>query len=508
MQLVSKSSRQNDPRKYINTRALIASLIKENVGFEGAQAVVRVLDSKNIFLKLFWVFCLLVSNLVCGYLLVQTLLTYLDFQVYTTTTTVHETPAVFPKITICNSALTTTKYALNLIKEINNELSPGISIFDENPLKNMSFKNRLEFLFQFTILINTKIQSLPDESKKMLVHSLDDILIYCQFNNQQCTSADFFWRYDPVYGNCYSFNSGFNSTGSVNDLKTSLIPGAMFGLSLMVYVGYNEQLNVYNTGWLSYAPFTHIYGLNVLIENNTYLTSNNMNFIGLDGGSINYMPIQRKFSLKMPHPYSQCDLDNDSPGHFDSVFYESFLNSPYQYGQDLCIIECLQQKALQKCNCTLAYFFSFSRKSCQNDNQQKCVLDFFFNSKLLTPTSLACLSQCPLECNATEFTFSVTSQRSSGSGYTSLINENPNLSSDFNTTPINSDTTSNKFVQLNVFYDSLTYSISTDTPSMDIVSFLANIGGTVGLFAGLSLLSICEIMHVLFEICFTGKIKP
>ena len=371
----------------------------------------------------------------------------------------------------------------------------------------MSLIDQQNLLWTTNSIYYNKIIRLTDDSKKKLVHAFDDILPYCYFGNQPCTSADFRWRYDHIYGNCYEFNSGFNSSGSAVDFKECTISGAGFGLSILVYVGYNENLNVFNQGWMSGAPFTNIYGLNVIIENNTYLSDNKWNWIAVDGGTINYMPVQRKFSYKIPRPYSECQIDNDSPGHFDSVFYNLILNSPYQYTQELCLIQCLQMKVLDICNCTNPFYLALLEKSCHNNITLKCATDIFFqNFKVLTSTSLTCLSRCPLECNATEFTFAMTTQRSSGIGYASLIKDNPSLSSDFNSTPINSETASNKFVQLNVYYDSLTYSVSIDTPSMDAVSFLANIGGTMGLFLGASLLSVCEVIHVIVEI-FWANIK-
>ena len=140
----------------IKTKSLIKTLIKENVGFEGAQAFVRIFDIKNMLSKIFWMLCLLASVLMCGYLLVQTLLTYLSFQVYTTTTTVHETLAIFPKITICNSVLTTTEYGLNLLKQANQEVSPDIDIFDPN--NNVSYGNDL--LWKIVNSFNNKIISI------------------------------------------------------------------------------------------------------------------------------------------------------------------------------------------------------------------------------------------------------------------------------------------------------------------------------------------------------------
>ena len=500
-------TKQNTKEK-IPTKILIKNLIKENIGFEGAQALVRVFDAKKAFFKIFWSLCLLFSNLMCGYLLVQTLFTYLSFQVFTTTTIVHENPAVFPKITICNSAFGTTEYALNLIEEINNETFPWINIFDQNQLNYLSWTSKKDLLLLIMISYFNKTINLPDNLKKKLVHSFDDVLIYCAFGSYSCTSDDFVWKYDTIYGNCYSFNSGFNSTGSEVDLSKSNIPGASFGLTLVVYVGYQEKLNLINFGQMSPALYTNIYGLNLIIENNTYLTDNKWNWITLDGGTINYMSIQRKFSFKIARPYSECDIDNDSPRHFDSVYYNRILNSPYQYSQEFCFIECFQDNVLQKCNCTYPYYFSLLSVSCKNTDQVICAANYFYQiSEALVPVSLSCSEQCPLECNSTEYSYSLTSQRSSGYGYTQYIIENPHLSSDFNTTPINSDTASNKFVQLNVYYDSLTYSVSTDTPSMDIVAFLANIGGTLGLFLGLSLLSVCELIYVLVEIVLASKSK-
>ena len=51
-----------------------------------------------------------------------------------------------------------------------------------------------------------------------------------------------------------------------------------------------------------------------------------------------------------------------------------------------------------------------------------------------------------------------------------------------------------------MYYDSLSFVSSEDTPSMDIVALLANVGGTLGLFLGISVLSLFEALHVLVEV--------
>jgi len=49
----------------------------------------------------------------CFYLVAQTFLTYLSYPVYTTTKVEHDMPAVFPKVTICNSMPAITEYAFD-----------------------------------------------------------------------------------------------------------------------------------------------------------------------------------------------------------------------------------------------------------------------------------------------------------------------------------------------------------------------------------------------------------
>ncbi len=60
------------------------------------------------------------------------------------------------------------------------------------------------------------------------------------------------------------------------------------------------------------------------------------------------------------------------------------------------------------------------------------------------------------------------------------------------------------FVKIGIIYDSLSYELWTE---LDIVSTLANIGGNLGLFMGVSIFSICEVIEVLIEIALRMQKK-
>jgi hypothetical protein len=88
-----------------------------------------------------------------------------------------------------------------------------------------------------------------------------------------------------------------------------------------------------------------------------------------------------------------------------------------------------------------------------------------------------------------------------------VLNRNINLVKDFSNDDkkLNSDRAKESVVRINIFYDSLSYTLSTESPKMDVVSLLSNIGGNLGLFLGVSLISLCELIEALIEIFFAFK---
>ncbi len=113
----------------------------------------------------------------------------------------------------------------------------------------------------------------------------------------------------------------------------------------------------------------------------------------------------------------------------------------------------------------------------------------------------------PLECNRNELKVSVSSSKLLGDDFVEYIKKNENLHSDFIRTRVNPPNAANSFVKLNIFYDSLSYELSTESAKMDIASMLASIGGNLGLFLGVSVFSLCELIAMSIEIYFVKRAK-
>jgi hypothetical protein len=70
------------------------------------------------------------------------------------------------------------------------------------------------------------------------------------------------------------------------------------------------------------------------------------------------------------------------------------------------------------------------------------------------------------------------------------------------TTKLTADVAAQSFIHVYIFYNSLSYIFSLESPAMDVVSLLASIGGNLSLFLGVSVFSLFEIFEVLLEIIF------
>ena len=109
--------------------------------------------------------------------------------------------------------------------------------------------------------------------------------------------------------------------------------------------------------------------------------------------------------------------------------------------------------------------------------------------------------ECPLECNHTLFQAFTSLLRLSGEYlYADYINESPALRDDFDDKHVDASKARESIAQVYVYYETLTYELSSETPAMNWISLVATVGGTLSLFMGVSVFSFFEIVELLMEI--------
>ena len=250
-----------------------------------------------------------------------------------------------------------------------------------------------------------------------------------------------------------------------------------------------------------YNSINNDYGLVVRIDNVSHVIDYSKDGIFISAGTHTYLAVNREFKTSLPKPYSNCD--DLSTNSFSSDLYNLISNSKYVYSQKFCLQQCLQDLLIQKCNCSASFFTSIRNGLfCSSNNQTICILLGYYGTYLQNNyVENVCLPQCPLECNSSKVTYSSSSNQIVPSIYGSVLRKIPKLSSDFINRSLDDENTILKsIVKLNVFYDSLAYTISTESPQWDIVSLVASIGGNLGLFLGVCMFSLGEMVITLIEI--------
>ena len=293
---------------------------------------------------------------------------------------------------------------------------------------------------------------------------LEKSLFYCKYNSIHDCDVSFF---EPLelfdngkYYQCYKLNGGKDKSGSQIELLKSKKSGSLYGLVIGFYV---PQLNI-----ISYS-----------ITNNFIYPTMSEIFNRYSKPNLYTDIFVKKFiEKKLGEPYNQC-LDKESK--FDSVLFRQTLKKYRIYRQKNCYDICIQNYASSVCisnitNCTMDVYNEF---------------DYEAN----------CSKQCPLECETTSFSLSEKACQ-----YTMLDSDMhykeglENLLNDSNIASRTDAELNEKIIWLGINYEDLSYTQISQIPKTTLPDLISNIGGILGVFLGLSLLSFVEILEFLLEV--------
>ena len=458
-------------------------LLKQYMTNEMFSALFHAYETPHFILKLFLVIFLLIAYALAAYTTIDLIMSYLDFGVSTTTRTLYEVPAIFPKITFCNQNMFTTRYAYEFLQN-------HTSIVKDIDIR---FLELLNYIFErnlFGALIETETEFI----RKKFSHEFSDVLLSCKFNYEECGAENFTTEFDPYYGNCYSFNT--------DQLRKSNFEGSVFGLTIELYLNFYEKLSHYNSilGGL---------GAIVRIENISYPQDFSLDGLSIPTGYNTFVALSREFKSILPKPYSNCEIERNETS-FSSELFNLIQKSPYVYTQNFCLVQCMQRLIIQTCNCFVNVFKSVINSTvCLSNESLTCVYQKAFKNVYLKNDFVqrVCMPECPLECYTAKFSNELSSYKLIGDTYVKLLNENPRISEDFLFRNMTKFEAKESVAKINVFYGQLSFKISEEKPIWSLISVIASIGGNLGLFLGVSLFSLCEIFTAAIECVYFMKNK-
>ena len=167
-----------------------------------------------------------------------------------------------------------------------------------------------------------------------------------------------------------------------------------------------------------------------------------------------------------------------------------------------CFDLCKQKFYVSICNCSLFQIFSlYNHTNCHTLEQFNCLNRVYFE-KVLSNDFMKdnCYPYCPSECHTKQYKTHQSINQFCTEPYIDLIKNRKNFRSKLDNETLSLDSIKSNIVKVNVFYDSLSYTQITESAKMNKVSLLASIGGFMGMFLGMSLMTFVEILDIIVRL--------
>ncbi|XP_055934087.1 degenerin del-1-like isoform X2 [Argiope bruennichi] len=322
-------------------------------------------------------------------------------------------------------------------------------------------------------------------STKELYHygvTFDSLVASCSFEGRRCHRENFTVLYDPTYGKCYMFNYvGYNIPGADKPIEIERY-GSTSGLQLLLRVTDRKALDLLRREIGArivihdphILPFVAEYGVNVRPRDMTAV-------------ELSLSNVQR-----LGNPWGSCEDENK----------QLYNGDPYTLLG--CEKSCGYKHMATQCNCTMRHYLRgtiLSNTSSQfpfcnitDEVQRECAYRVSQSIEKMTGCD------CKAPCRETVYSYTVTSSELNENYYRTVkAVRTLTLDSEGEKVHMNySDVKS--MVGVKVYYNTFQVSNSNEVASYSWETLMANIGGNLGFFMGLTLVTFLEIAEFIWDL--------
>ena len=455
--------------------------------------------------KVFWSFIVCISFAGLTFHLYNIIDSYLQYK-STESTYERRNGFKFPDVTVCNwngISFTNLEHAA---KKFNNVRSfyKHFKVSVHN-LNNLSQDQEPEY--EIPVRENVLFWGFGNEAKH-IGHRKQDMILSCKFAREPCEEDDFVLFQFPQLFNCYTFKRG-RHPGLITK------HGLGESLSLVLYMETKDTLVLtqkYNDKFLLSGNT----GIRVLLTPPNHLAA--IDFAGYDvsPGYTTSIGFDITEHHRLSQPYSECRKRQSLKLGGDV---------PYSYVE--CRNLCIHKIVKEKCGCVPTKFVTrekhfdescgyhvFSNKT-RSDGMQKC--QNIEISKIQKETNFNKACDCYAPCDETKY--SVTMSQSQwpdrkilNSFIRTQIENHPNqqkskiyqyyqkLKIDNATSDQIYSWVKSHFLRVNIFANSYIVSVKEQIPMYTLTDLLCQIGGCLGLWLGISIITIVEVFNLVVKL--------
>ncbi|XP_052255270.1 amiloride-sensitive sodium channel subunit alpha-like isoform X2 [Dreissena polymorpha] len=325
--------------------------------------------------------------------------------------------------------------------------------------------------------------NLSKRARMDLGHQISDMLISCTFDEKQCNASMFELYQTSSYGNCWTIS---------NKDFTAKQTGPKGGLSLIMFLEAGQYLKGFTTG----------YGVRVQIQKKGQVP------FPFDEGLHAAASFETDIGMKL---VSMTRLGGNYGSCNDGVEFSKKYG--WEYSRRACQLDCLNTVIINTCGCfnektegneEFALAGNSDIKPCRWEREVRCLVNI---TRQYMNKTITC--SCHDPCREFAYTKTVSQRQWPTAEYArvllqSVCNRDPvvckSLREDINNTQV----LNNNFLKLNIYYEDLNYNNITESPQIETQQFLSDVGGAIGLWIGLSILSLCELIQLFVELCNYG----
>ena len=464
--------------KNIDLKYKIFSLAKNSL----SDVVAKIALTKGLVPKLIWTVIISIAGSYWFYLISNTILEFYAYPVTTKNRHNLEKEVKFPAIAFCANNPFTTDFAFDYLTSLI-ETFPGSSKFNESYETKFEFIDRYYAQFKYKITTDVYYQ-LNQTVQQLLGVPENQFFLSCMFKGIKCRAENLEWFFSWKYGNCFSFNS--NSSIKTSHPDSALVVELFNGI-----IGTSKSLNPGTGFHIMIYNYTENMKFNYYFETHSILTGTETN-----------IAIKRTFRNKLPKPYSECTLDTNAEKNVINktrLYYDRFLREGIKYKQLHCFRTAYRLNTYRKCGCmVISGDVDGVTKMCVTHEEIDCDAESFYTDFILNKFHGEYDEDCPLECYRNVFDLTMTMLSYPSRNYASrLLRKLGNFDMNSSRENLTVSNIRESVAKVNLYYSDLEYGILEEVATFSFIDLLSNVGGTLGLLLGMSLLSLLEIIEFL-----------
>ena len=447
----------------------ILSLTRDTFESSSIHAIPNIIRNKFVSIKIVWLVCFVISFGGCAWFMINSINDYLENHVVTSFRINYVNELTFPVIGICNLNFFNKKLANDFVT------------------KNVGDKPDMTTVFPWRFLSLDLYQG----NNKFLDLDPNNILTKCLYSTQDCNKTnDFEIYYDYQYGACLRYNSGKNMNGENVDQKKVYASGSYYGLVMEFVIGDVDENN---------NMFSIDNGFNIFIQNRSVFESYSLEGIKISPGTSTRISLTKNSWRKEPKPYSDCIGDLTSIDSYPSKTYKQSFSPNKTYSYFECWKKCQGNFFISFCNCSIQENVK-SHRACYSGNNFRQDAICTKSAFEIFPTNPIYLKECdcPIECSNTYYQYSVSSSQFPTRKYSSYLLENNLIKTQYPNITTHEHLKKN-VARIEIFFDEMKETVIEESIKTGISDLISNLGGTLGLFLGLSFLSLIEFVEVFLQ---------